>query len=291
MIGYRSGPDAAAGAAEAELQADVMRFVAIIALCLVAISSLVEGATKPQPVTPGRAAPAAPAPALTQRPSSVTPDTAGLLSVPPVPDPPPVAAPVSPTPPPSTAMPVADAGAATSLRLTQPTSAAPPAHPEPVSKPTPAVSPAQVERQAVAADAETAEARRAAATPRPSTERRGFTLRFESDAALLRLASRGEAGVFVFDGPRAMQLGFGPEGAQFTVATSPGSFHAIAPETVPALLRDALAKQRPGSAPVWGVTLPDQSRRALAKLLSEHDHGTLTIDSRGRVRLENDDEA
>ena len=91
--------------------------------------------------------------------------------------------------------------------------------------------------------AEPAAERSAEAAAPASEPRRGFTLRFESDAALLRLVSRGEASVFVFDGPRALRLGFGPQGAQFTVAASPRSFHAIAPETVPAVLREALGEQ------------------------------------------------
>lgn len=282
MIGYRPGTHTAvAGMAEVELQADVMRFVAILALCLVAISSLVESATGTPPAPPSGSVsvmpepddPAAtPAPvtdAVVEQPKSIETDSS------------PVAAPVSPTPPPSTAVPVADAGAATPLTTVTVTPTVPV-----VRSPSPL-------RQAPAAP-ERKIAERPEPVPQPVSptrpDRRGFTLRFESDAALLRLVSRGEASVFIFDGPRALRLGFGPDGAQFTVATTPRSFHAIAPETVPAVLRDTLRKQGLDASPVWGVTLPEQSRRSLAKLLREHEHGTLTIDSRGRVRLEGEDE-
>jgi hypothetical protein len=125
----------------------------------------------------------------------------------------------------------------------------------------------------------------------PPPDRRGFTLRFGSDAAMLRLVSRGEAEVFLIDGGKAWQLGFGDAGAQFVQAPAPAQFHAIAADTVPRLLRDAAIRDTPGADVVWGVTLPEHTARELAGLLRAHDHGDLIIDSRGRITLEQGDDA
>ncbi len=108
---------------------------------------------------------------------------------------------------------------------------------------------------------------------------------------MLRLASRGEAEVFVIDGGKAWQLGFGDAGARFVQAPAPAQFHAIAADTVPRLLRDAANRDTPGADAVWGVTLPAHTARELAGLLRAHDHGDLIIDSRGRITLEQGDDA
>ena len=118
----------------------------------------------------------------------------------------------------------------------------------------------------------------------------GFTLRFASDAALLRLVGRGEAGLYVFDRGATLRLDFGPNGAAFAPAPGPGQYHEIAAATVPDLLRRTLARRdRRSTDVVWGVTLPPSTRAALARLIGDHgDHrsGELVIDERGRVRLE-----
>jgi len=273
----------ASDTAEVELQADVMRFVAILALCLVAISTMVEQAA-----------------------SGDTP--AAELSTPV-----PVTTPVSPTPPPTSSTRVADAGVVTlpvpqsapapvprqKNPATQPPrpetlAAAPPSPavvPKPMPRATPVTEPAPEPQPEPESNAEPTPVAEADPTPGPTPEERGFTLRFDSDAAMLRMVSRGEAGVFLIDGRRAWQLGFGDVGAQFAEAPPPSRFHAIAAATVPRLLRDAATRSPGIQQAVWGVTLPNHTSRDLAALLRAHDHGELIIDSRGRVRMESGDEA
>ncbi|MGD8976995.1 MAG: hypothetical protein PVG91_05265 [Gammaproteobacteria bacterium] len=283
--------------AETELQADVMRFVAILALCLVAISTLVEQATSRETAA-----------------EEIEPAT--RVAVPgPQPMPPPAASepvpvttPASPTPPPPSSTRVADAGVVTltkeppTPKRTSPAIPAP--RPEPVAVaraiPEPSLSPPIAGAEPVPemppipetpAPESPAPESSEQTRPQPVPEQRGFTLRFDSDAAMLRLVSRGEAGVFLIDGGQAWQLGFGDAGARFAQAPPPVRFHAIAADTVPQLLRDAAA-QSPGTrGAVWGVTLPARTSRDLAALLRDNEHGELVIDSRGRVRLEDGDEA
>jgi hypothetical protein len=134
-----------------------------------------------------------------------------------------------------------------------------------------------------AADAPPAEA----PSTEPPPDEPGFTLRFASDAALLRLVGRGEAGLYVFDEGATLRLDYGPNGAAFAPAPGPGQYHEIAAATVPRLLRRTLAQRDRRSADVvWGVTLPSSTRAALARLISDHRSGELVIDERGRVRLE-----
>lgn len=283
----------ASDTAEVELQADVMRFVAILALCLVAISTIVEQAASG--------------------------DTAAAEISAPVPapfDPVPVTTPVSPTPPQTSSTRVADAGVVTlpiprpaparaprqkapetQPPRPEPVAAAPPPAvvPKPIPRATPVTEPASAPKPEPESIAEPTPAAEAEPTPdsapEPTPEQRGFTLRFDSDAAMLRMVSRGEAGVFLIDGRRAWQLGFGDVGAQFAEAAPPSRFHAIAAGTVPRLLRDAATLSPGVPQAVWGVTLPDHTSRDLAALLRTHDHGELIIDSRGRVRRESGDEA
>jgi len=301
---------ASADTAETELQADVMRFVAILALCLVAISTLVEQATSRETVTeqiePATQI-ATPSPQLVPPPAAIKPVS--------------VTTPASPTPPPPSSTRVADAGVVTPTKeppapkrtlsaipaprpepvavartIPEPSLSPPPiAEPEPMTEmprpdPEPSVpeTPPAPEPPAPEIPApESPEQTR----PEPVPEQRGFTLRFDSDAAMLRLVSRGEAGVFLMDGGQAWQLGFGDAGAQFAQAPPPARFHAIAADTVPRLLRDAAAQSPGAASAVWGVTLPAHTSRDLAALLRAHEHGELIIDSRGRVRLEDGDEA
>ena len=148
------------------------------------------------------------------------------------------------------------------------------------------VEPSMVESGATApTDAESADPVEAQPDPRPDDP--GFTLRFASDAALLRLVGRGEAGLYVFDGGATLRLDYGPNGAAFAPAPGPGQYHEIAAATVPDLLRRTLARRdRRATDVVWGVTLPPSTRAALARLISDHRAGALVIDERGRVRLE-----
>jgi hypothetical protein len=271
-----------------------MRFVAILALCLVAISTLVDELPPPGPAT----ADAAPLPVA---PDPAPADSEARVFETMVPAPP-------ASPPGSAAARAGGAEPITDLPQSigaepQPAAVAPPARERPASRSvgldaagsrpaTPAPrTPTAPPRATPAAPAELPATAPTPAEDSPrAVQRRGFTLRFASDAALLRLVAGGAAQLFVFAGDETLRLGLEPSGPAFTPAAGPSQFHAVDATTVPALLRDALVAGGfdPGAV-VWGVTLPAATRASLAEMIRAHDGGELVIDQRGRVRLEVDD--
>jgi hypothetical protein len=264
-----------------------MRFVAILALCLVAISTLVDDLPPPAPAPDDVGPlPVAPDPALGD---TETPDFETMV-------------PASPaSPPASAAARVGDAEPIIDPRRfivadRQPAPVAPPVRERPAPRsgglvanaPRPPAVPPRAAPAAPAAPPATAPPPEK--NPPRTADARGFTLRFASDAALLRLVAGGAAQLFVFAGDEALRLGLEPSGPAFAPAVGPSQFHAVDATTVPALLREALAARGldPGAV-VWGVTLPAATRASLDEMIRAHDGGELVIDQRGRVRLEVDD--
>lgn len=271
--GYRQ-PWQSADTSDTELQADVMRFVAILALSIVAISSLVEEVTSPRvaavdstvmvsdhepvsPVAPPLVNP--PQATLPTKPETDDRPVSGRAPEPPkaVPSTSPPMAPAPPVPPPKSVS--ARTGGAV------PITPSPPAETDSV----------ETRREPQKDD------------PKPA---QGFTLQFETDAALLRLLALGDVAVYVFAVTETLRLVYGSSGPVFVPSAQPRQFHAISPRTVPAVLRAALTEAR-GSVdePVWGVTLPVDTRNALAEILRTRDGGDLIIRSDGQVFLEQDD--
>lgn len=231
----RSADVGVTAVADAELQADVMRFVAILALCLVAISTLVDdrpgNAEVPAPIPE----PASPAPVSgTAASPHATPDTLSAVG-----------------------------GADRSPSRAATTG---------VVAPSPPPVPAQ-------------DHDRPPDDPAPAPDQAGLSLRFATDAALLRLAARGDVKVFALAGGEALELDLS-DGVRFRPARPPQSYYAMSPGTVPGLLLRAY--QGPAD-PTWGVTLPDRTAADIDGHLARADSGVLVIDSAGRVSLETPD--
>jgi hypothetical protein len=224
--------------ADAELQADVMRFVAILALCLVAISSLVEGYRLSPPSVQASESPAPPDRHPVE-PAERVPSPGQLEATP--------RAGLSPDSEPSALL----AGVPAPARTAQP----------PIVEPAPSA-------------------------PDDTGESPGLTLRFLTDAALLRLVARGDAGVFVLAGPESLALDLS-DGVSFRPAPAPARFHSMATETVPAVLR---AHYSGPHDVTWGVTLPEHTIRAIELHVANSGAGELVIDAQGRVSLERADE-
>ena len=110
----------------------------------------------------------------------------------------------------------------------------------------------------------------------------GLTLRFLTDAALLRLVARGEAGVYVQTGSRTFALDLSA-GIEFRESPPPAQFYAMAAETVPGVLQANYTGPGGGQ---WGVTLPRDTSRAIEAFLAADAAGELIIDAQGRVSLE-----
>jgi hypothetical protein len=250
------GMDADAGGA-ADLQTDVMRFMAIISMCLVAIFALVQSIplSPPADVPPvvpveaetivARDPPAEPAPQpdlqLTRpAPAQVATQTERIVLQRPAFKPA-----AKPVPPPDRVPPPV-AKAAT------PASA-------------PAVRPAQ-----------------------PSSTQKGFTLRFESDRALMRLVARNVVGLYAISSGQAQRMSIESEKLSFWPASTPDQYHEMDAQTVPAAVVSAYGRSRSGGAAgaSWGVSLPAAMSRQLEQYLAKSAGGSLIIGQDGALRLE-----
>lgn len=248
------GADPDVGGA-ADLQTDVMRFMAILALCLVAIFALVQSI----PLTPAPES-TAPLDAIPAEPAMPAP----------VPEQPMAE---QPTPMPDT-RPALQPAPEKDVVLTRPTwtpsftpqVAAVEASPITVSEPTPAPAPA----------------------PAPAEpEHDGFTLRFASDAALMRAVAAHRVGVYAIEPGRARRMTVSESRISFWDASTPNAFHEMEPATVPVAVIEALARAGSETATVnWGVTLPGRMKAQLDALMAEHRGGALIIGASGDIHWE-----
>ncbi len=256
---YSMGRGAHMDAADAELQTDVMRFMAILSLCLVAIFALVQSI------------PVVPKPAEPQRPVELP--RAELAR--PAPEPMP--------------------------RQVEPTEIRTPA-PEPVSKPQERTSVPEAIRVPVRAPIHAPEVRAAepepvdppAAEPESTVvtsappQDKGFTLQFEDDDALTRLISRDEVGFFAISAEKSLRLKIDGGRMDFWPASTPGQYHEMDGQTVPAEVRRALLRSGAeiGGEQRWGVTLPSGTAAQLQQFLTDASGGKLVIGRNGDLRLE-----
>lgn len=239
--------DTDAGGA-ADLQTDIMRFMAILALCLVAIFALVQSI----PLVPE---------APTQSPAPAAPPPMAEVIEP---DPAPTHAEADHEPP--------EAEAEKPVRLTRPAW-------------TPAFVPERrAEAAAMPVQEDTADVP-APASDTPDNE--GFTLRFESDLALTRLVAAGKVGLYAMSEGRAHRMTVSNSRISFWDASAPNSFHEMEAGTVPRPVVNALARSGVNTTGVgWGVTLPGKLREQLDELVRGHSGGALVIGGNGELRLE-----
>lgn len=271
------------------LQTDVMRFMAIIAFCLIAVLALVKSvepapidtqpsiaATKPvvdetTPDAQPRSKPAeAPGPS-----QAVDPEP--TLDAEPVPEPAPEPAP-------------------------EPVVAEPPVIPKterPAPKPAPKArefvmrKPLPVARRPAAIPPEPDTPRTSAqafdtTTPaeEPSAEAaqtdEGLSLRFVSHSDFLRLISRGDVALFAYNGSDVLSLG---QDYRFRTSHAPGRVYEIAPETIPRLVSNAFTStERSLNDYTWGIRLPKRIETQIESFVNTVTSGVLLIDRYGDVR-------
>ncbi|HAJ91783.1 MAG TPA: hypothetical protein DCO71_04050 [Gammaproteobacteria bacterium] len=124
---------------------------------------------------------------------------------------------------------------------------------------------------------------------KPVPARQGFVLRFASDAALDRLVTTGSVKLYGMADQQAWQLSMNAGRPAVAQAIFPGWFHEMSALTVPAHYLHSLenAANRPGQASiVWGVQLPAATKAAIASLAKGQQAGALVIQSDGQVLLE-----
>jgi hypothetical protein len=240
------GADMDVGGA-ADLQTDVMRFMAILSLCLVAIFALVQS----MPVSPP----------VVSNPESIV-ETVSDRAPEPVPEPKPE--------------PVHEPQIVETPKLVTLTRPRWVPKYEPGS--TPKTTPSTPVTEPVAD---------VVVPTTPVKEQEGFTLRFESDAALTRLVAASQVGVYAIDGERARRMTVSESRISFWDASLPNSFHEMEASTVPLPVIDALTRTGVETGNIsWAVTLPGKLKGQLDGLMREHLGGSLVIGTNGNIRLE-----
>ena len=255
------GMDAEAGGI-ADLQTDVMRFIAILALRLVAIFALVQSL----PLTPTVIDP--PAVQAPQADLSQTP-APELVTAEPIiteQEPPPVAEEEKP------------------LIITRPAPQRIPFKRAPLE-----IIEETIPTQAVDTSVpDEALLEPAVSEPTSPATSQGFTLRFETDLALTRLVARNEVGLYAITPEKSLRMNVNRGALSFWAASVPNQFHEMDGATVPDNVLSAL--RRAGSVKTsdvkWGVTLPPNMRQQLDRFLSEFNGGGLVIGGDGSLILE-----
>lgn len=264
------GMDAEAGGV-ADLQTDVMRFIAILALCLVAIFALVQSIpllptyveSPPVQIFEPEETRAAEPTSSTPEPKVIAPaSTPQVVEEQPLVITRPAAKRIERRQAPQRI--IEQTIAADVTVPTEPTGPAEAsAVQDPVLEPTPPV-------------------------PGTATQSRGFTLRFETDLALTRLVARNEVGLYAITPDKSVRMNVNRGALSFWAASVPNQFHEMDEATVPDDVLTAL--RRAGSVNIgevkWGVTLPSHMRQQLDRYLHEQDGGSLIISGDGNLRLE-----
>jgi hypothetical protein len=115
----------------------------------------------------------------------------------------------------------------------------------------------------------------------------GFTLRFASDAALMRAVAAQQVGLYAIEPGRARRMTVSDSRISFWDASTPNTFHEMEAGTVPRSVIQALDRAGADSATVsWGVTLPGDIKAQLDELLGTHQGGSLIITPDGDIHWE-----
>ena len=256
----RSADTDAGGAAD--LQTDIMRFMAILSMCLLAIFALVQSI----PLAPVETS--EPTEAVVAETQPVVVEHAEALPEAPVAEPTPTQKPVTLTRP--------SGGPSGPTRKAIAAEAAPT-----LRRAAPARQPV-VEEMPAPADAQPQP------TPEPEpVEEEGFTLRFASDAALMRAVAAQHVGLYAIEQGRARRMSVSESRISFWDASTPNTFHEMESGTVPRPVIDALDRAGAATDNVsWGVTLPGRMKTQLDELLHAHRGGSLIITADGDIHWE-----
>ena len=115
----------------------------------------------------------------------------------------------------------------------------------------------------------------------------GFTLRFASDAALMRAVAAQHVALYAIERGRARRMTVSDSRISFWDASTPSAFHEMEASTVPRPVIQALDRAGADSEIVsWGVTLPGRMKAQLDELLGNHQGGSLIITAGGDIHWE-----
>ncbi len=256
------------GGGAADLQTDVMRFMAIISMCLVAIFALVQSI--PTQVSIPAAVPS-------PLPQSAPP--AQPVENPPEPVPVPETTP-QPIPHPGDSDPNSahpgDSDPDT-VRVTVPETVVPKPIPAPMQ---------EGDSDPDSVRVTVPESKVTVPELGQSGPSEGFTLRFASDQALTALVAREDIGFYAIVDDSASRMQYDRGRVEFWQSSVPKQYHEMDASTVPSSVRDALRRTGQTADVTWGVTLPSRLSRELNRYLSSYSGGDLIIAANGTMRRE-----
>ncbi len=125
-------------------------------------------------------------------------------------------------------------------------------------------------------------------TPPESPAPEGHILRFASDAALQTLISSGKVNFYAVAGQQAWRLRLIGSRANFIASQSPQQIYEMESTTVPSVYSDTFKQQVAvfgRSSVTWGVTLPAQTTTDIQHIVSSRREGEIVIMSDGKVKL------
>ena len=125
-------------------------------------------------------------------------------------------------------------------------------------------------------------------TPPPEPAQKGFTLRFASDEALEKLISDGKVNFYAIAGKNAWSLKLSGGRPGYIAAEFPRQIYEMETPTVP--IDYAVVFQRQIAVfgrhtLTWGVTLPGRTTDSINQMVSGRKGGDLIITANGEVKL------
>jgi hypothetical protein len=125
--------------------------------------------------------------------------------------------------------------------------------------------------------------------PEQTKEKQGFSLRFASQKALDTLIRQGQVAFYAVHGEKAWRLQLHNGKAAFQSTKAPPKVYEMTRQTVPDKYAQALKRKVAVFGPdsiTWGVTLPERSVASISQHMASASGGTLILQSDGGVSLE-----
>jgi hypothetical protein len=126
------------------------------------------------------------------------------------------------------------------------------------------------------------------AAPQTELPKKGFSLRFATEAALETLINRGKVDFYAIAGKKAWQLKIAAGRPVYISAKTPHEVYEMENLTVPITYASAFQRQVAAfgrDTITWGVTLPSQTISSINHLIEGRKGGDLVITADGEVSL------
>ncbi len=119
-------------------------------------------------------------------------------------------------------------------------------------------------------------------------QKKGFSLRFASDQVLLDLLKKQQINLFLMMGKHTWKLSPQKGNWQVTQTKLPKEYYQMAVQTVPTILRQTIKKKlsvQNNSQAIWAVELPGSITSAITQWMKDQKGGELIIEKNGHVKL------